>query len=61
MTNNIKSWKITYKHPSTGEEIQAIVPGETKEQARAQAIKDNVPTYRGTFFWKIVSIEEVKE
>ena len=58
---SIKSWKVTYKHPSTGEEIRAIVHGETKEQARAQAIKDNVPTYRGSCYWQIVSIEEVKE
>ena len=55
----IKSWRVTYRHPSTGEEVQAIVHGETKEQALAQARKENVPTYRGSFFWLIVSVEEV--
>lgn len=58
---SIKSWKVTYRHPLTGEEVNAIVHAENKNEAWVKACKDNVPTVRDSFFWHIASIEEAKE
>lgn len=57
----IKSWKVTYRHPLTGEEVKAIVHAENRNEAWVKACKDNVPTVRDSFFWQIVSVEEAKE
>ena len=58
---SIKSWKVTYRHPRTNEEVNAIVHAENRNEAWTKACKDNVPTRGDSFFWEIVSIEEVKE
>ena len=58
---SIKSWKVTYQHPDTGEEVNSIVHAENQNEAWTKACKDNVPTKGETFFWKILSVEEVKE
>ena len=60
MENNVKTWEVTYKHPSTGETVKCLVYGKTKKEATKKAWENNVPTRGKTFFWEIVSIEELR-
>lgn len=58
MKNNIRTWEITYKHPSTGETVKAFVYASTEMEARKKAWENNVPTRGESFFWKVISIKE---
>lgn len=58
MENNVKTWEVTYKNPSTGETVKSFVYGKTKKEAVKKALANNVPTQGKTFFWQIVSLEE---
>lgn len=58
MENDVKTWIVTYKHPSTGETVNGIEYAKTKKQAVKQARKHNTPTQGNSFFWEIVSVEE---
>jgi hypothetical protein len=60
MENNVKTWEVTYKHPFTGELRKALVYGKSKKEAGKKARENNVPTRGKTFFWEIVSIEELR-
>lgn len=60
MDTNVKSWEVLYRHPFTGETVKAVVHGETKKQAMKQARENNVPTTGQSFFWEIISVEELK-
>ena len=59
MENNIKTWRVTYQHPITGEVVKALVYAPDKKGAAKQAFENNVPTMGKSYFWKIVSVEEV--
>lgn len=58
MENNVKTWEVTYKHPSTGKLVTAFVYGKTKKEAVKKARDNNTPTQGNSFFWEIVSVEE---
>lgn len=59
MNPELKAWKVTYKHPFTNELITAIVYAESESDARKKAIENNVPTYKNSFYFQIVSIDEM--
>ena len=59
MENNIKTWRVTYQHPITGEIVKTLVYAPNKKEAGKQAFENNVPTMGRSYFWKIVSVEEV--
>lgn len=55
----MKTWKVTYKHPSTEKTVTALVYGKTKKEAVKKARANNTPTQGNSFFWEIVSVEEL--
>lgn len=60
MTNTIiKTWKVTYKHPFTNEIVKGLVYAKDKKEATKKARENNVPTHEKTFYYEIVSIEEL--
>ena len=61
MGNDIKTWVVTYKHPISGKTVKCIEHAATKRQATQKALGHNTPTEGGSFFWEIVSVEELKE
>ena len=61
MENNIKTWAVTYQHPITGVFVKTFVYAPSKKEAVKQARENNVPTMGKSFFWEIVSVEEVKQ
>ena len=58
MENNIKTWRVTYQHPITGEIVTALVYAPNKKEAVKQAMENNVPTVGKSFFWRIVEVSE---
>ena len=60
MNTIIKTWDVTYKHPFTNEIVKAFVYAKDRKEAVKKARNNNIPTHGNTFFYEIVSIEEVK-
>lgn len=58
MENDVKTWVVIYKHPTTGETVKGFVYAKTKKEAVKKARKNNTPTQEESFFWEIVSVEE---
>lgn len=59
MNTIIKTWNVTYKHPFTNEIVKSLVYAKDKKEATKKARSNNVPTHGNTFFYEIVSIEEL--
>ena len=60
MNTTVKTWNVTYKHPFTNEIVKTVVYAKNRKEAVKKARDNNVPTMGETFFYEIVSIEELE-
>lgn len=62
MDNNIKSYKVTYRHPYTGAICKTAIFAESKPKAEAMARENSVIKRFGDGkvldIWDVVSVEE---
>lgn len=61
MTNEVHSYKATYRHPETGETVSAIVHGRSLREATAKALQNNVPAIGESFYWELISVNLIEE
>ncbi len=56
MENEVRSYRVTYQHPTTDEYVTEIVHGRSLREATAKALENNTPTQGTSFYWKLVSV-----